>query len=132
TSTGPMTSAAALRLCAGYEFRGRGTRPRNETIYLTYTPSRSRGAHPRSSSRVYEVIAQIGVGGAAVDPDLRRVAAPQRGLPLEPAHAVVRVLHGGWIRRRRCSGRRSAIVGIFAGRVEFGRREVAGEARAAG
>src|SRR5215475_2082030 len=36
---------------------------------------------------------------AAVDADLRSVAVPGRRLPLQPAHRVVRVLHGGGVWR---------------------------------
>ena len=48
-----------------------------------------------------EQLRHVAAAGACVDPELRRVAVPGRGLPLEPAHAVVGVLHGGGIRRFR-------------------------------
>src|SRR5438046_8882973 len=44
-------------------------------------------------------LGHVAAAGAAVHADLRRVAVPFGGPGLEPAHAVVRVLHGRRVRR---------------------------------
>jgi hypothetical protein len=46
-----------------------------------------------------EELGDVAAARAAIDPDLRHVAIPGRGFPLEPADAVIGVLHAGRVRR---------------------------------